>query len=554
MSRPLFVKVNNAWKEGTSYIKVGGSWKQVTELGVRIAGSWKSSGEPHTTHVFDQQVVSPQYEIFPPRCIEDGLYYYSCSCGLSSAGITSAMFYVPATGADYNYSPLQYTTTDYRHAKVCQQCSGPHEYEPHVVSNWTQTAVSGTIVQLTGTCSVCGVTAKHTHDTSSTQNCEYCDLTVECQHLITETIPGSAASCTSSGLTEGVKCTNCGKVLQGQTIIPVLKHNFSSTWLYNVSRQRVSSATCTSDAVYTKECTRCVAQSTSTFTASQASGVSNGQSLEYALGHDYSSKNASSTYLCSDANCQSAATYYYKCSRCTASSKGDTNTTFTSGTPDAFTHPQSSLTYCAEVPATCTSTGHTAGYKCTACDEWTTGSVINKQTHNFSVLVDSKAATCETAGYNKYKCYTCTATNTITIAALNHNYNTFVKNQDNGDGTHSKLVKCSNAGCTSTTLKGSEKHTTSGCTGTTCTVCGATTTAAGHSWTTIEAAVPATCTTTGKTAKEKCSKCGTTRGGTTTGKLGHLGLCNLCFGGRCTRCGFTARYSPSCSKNHMMQA
>lgn len=547
MSRPLFVKVNNAWKEGTSYIKVGGSWKQVTELGVRIAGTWKSSGEPHTTHVFDQQVVSSQYEILAPRCIENGLYYYSCSCGLSSAGITSAMFSVPATGADYNYSPLQYTTTDYTHAKVCQQCSGPHAYEPHVVSDWTQTAVSGTIVQLTGNCSVCGVTAKHTHDTSSTQDCEYCDLTVECQHLKTEIIQGYDATCTSTGLTNGLKCTNCGKVLQGQTIIGVKGHDFSSTWLYNVSRQLVSPATCTSDAVYSKECTRCVAQSTSTFTASQASGVTNGQRLEYALGHNLTADSGIETI---PATCQTAALHFAKCSRCTYVSY-DTSDGIYVGNINPYSH--SNAEYYAEVPATCTSTGREAGYKCTACGVWVSGGgVIAKQTHNFSQLVESKAPTCEAAGYAKYKCYTCTATDTTTYPALNHTYNRFVKNQDNGDGTHSKLVQCSNTGCTSTTLKGSEKHTTSGCTGTTCTVCGATTTAAGHSWTTIEAAVAATCTTTGKTAKEKCSKCNATQGGTTTSKLGHLGLCNLCLGGRCTRCGITNSYSASCSKNHMI--
>ena len=39
-----------------------------------------------------------------------------------------------------------------------------------------------------------------------------------------ETIPGKAASCTESGLTDGVKCSVCGEILDAQEIIPAAGH------------------------------------------------------------------------------------------------------------------------------------------------------------------------------------------------------------------------------------------------------------------------------------------------------------------------------------------
>ena len=67
-------------------------------------------------------------------------------------------------------------------------------------------------------------------------------------------------------------------------------------------------ATCT--ATGTSTCSRC----------SQTKSIA-------SLGHSYTSKSTTSTYLKSSATCTSAAVYYYKCSRCTA--KG--TSTYTSG-------------------------------------------------------------------------------------------------------------------------------------------------------------------------------------------------------------------------------
>ena len=47
----------------------------------------------------------------------------------------------------------------------------------------------------------------------------------ECDHKI-ETIPSVSATCTTTGLTEGKKCSVCGEVLVAQEVVPVVSHNY----------------------------------------------------------------------------------------------------------------------------------------------------------------------------------------------------------------------------------------------------------------------------------------------------------------------------------------
>ena len=47
-----------------------------------------------------------------------------------------------------------------------------------------------------------------------------------CQHTSTQVLPAVPATCTETGLTEGSKCADCGEVLNPQTEIPALGHNY----------------------------------------------------------------------------------------------------------------------------------------------------------------------------------------------------------------------------------------------------------------------------------------------------------------------------------------
>ena len=64
------------------------------------------------------------------------------------------------------------------------------------------------------------------------------------------TVPGTPATCTATGLTDGVKCGECGKTLTAQTVLPKTAHNYGA-W----SAQQP--ATCTNEGTEVRYCTVC---------------------------------------------------------------------------------------------------------------------------------------------------------------------------------------------------------------------------------------------------------------------------------------------------------
>ena len=66
----------------------------------------------------------------------------------------------------------------------------------------------------------------HTYDNKFDADCNVCGhkRDAECGHFETEIIPGKAASCTASGLTEGKKCKKCGEITVEQATIPEAGH------------------------------------------------------------------------------------------------------------------------------------------------------------------------------------------------------------------------------------------------------------------------------------------------------------------------------------------
>ena len=55
-----------------------------------------------------------------------------------------------------------------------------------------------------------------------------------------EWVPGTPATCTSTGLTDGIKCKWCGEVLKAQTEIPIIDHVYSM-WVPNGSGKHYAS-------------------------------------------------------------------------------------------------------------------------------------------------------------------------------------------------------------------------------------------------------------------------------------------------------------------------
>ena len=273
-----------------------------------------------------------------------------------------------------------------------------------------------------------------------------------------------AATCETTGKTEGSHCSVCNTVIKAQTTTAALGHNWDSGKVTKV-------ATCTAAGTKTYTCTRCKKTRTETIAATghkavkdaavaatcETAGKTEGshcsvcntiikaQTTTAALGHSWDGGKVTKA-----ATCTTAGTKTYTCTRC---KKTRTETIAATGHKAVKD---------AAVAATCETTGKTEGSHCSVCN-----TVIKAQTttaalgHSWDSGKVTKAATCTTAGTKTYTCTRCKKTRTETIAATGH-----------------KVVK--------------------------------------------DAAVAATCETAGKTEGSHCSVCGTVlKAQTTTAALGH---------------------------------
>ena len=133
-----------------------------------------------------------------------------------------------------------------------------------------------------------------------------------------------------------------------------------------------------------------------------------------ALGHDFTSKTTTSTYLKSAATCTAAAVYYYKCSRCTAMG---TNT-YSSGYPLGHKWGE----WITDTAATCTATG-TKHRICSVCSARENGTIAALGHSYSSTYTVDTPATCTTAGSKSQHCTRsgCTAKQNVTpIPATGH--------------------------------------------------------------------------------------------------------------------------------------
>lgn len=203
------------------------------------------------------------------------------------------------------------------------------------------------------------------------------------------------ATCTSTGLTEGSHCTACGKTVVAQDVIPVDSSNHTK-----VVTDNAVDPTCTDPGLTEgSHCEACKA-------------VIVAQKEVPALKHDWQVKSST------DATCKTAGKVTSECQRC-HETKTET------GVLDPTNH-EGPIVDDAAVPATCTSTGLTAGTHCTACGKAVVAQTETpKDPKNHTNVVTDAAVdpTCTTPGLTEGShCADCG--NTIvaqkTIDALDH--------------------------------------------------------------------------------------------------------------------------------------
>ena len=375
-----------------------------------------------------------------------------------------------------------------------------------------------------------------------------------CKKTRTETIAATghkvvkdaavAATCETAGKTEGSHCSVCGTILKAQTTTAALGHSWDSGKV-------TKAATCTTAGTKTYTCTRCKKTRTETIAATghkavkdaavaatcETTGKTEGshcsvcntvikaQTTTAALGHSWDSGKVTKA-----ATCTAAGTKTYTCSRC---KKTRTETIAATGHKAVKD---------AAVAATCETTGKTEGSHCSVCN-----TVIKAQTttaalgHSWDSGKVTKAATCTTAGTKTYTCTRCKKTRTETIAAAGHKavkdaaVAATCETTGKTEGSHCSVCNTVIKAQTTTAALGHSwdggkvtKAATCTAAGTktyTCTRCKKTRTetiaATGHK-AVKDAAVAATCETTGKTEGSHCSVCGTViKAQTTTAALGH---------------------------------
>ena len=353
-----------------------------------------------------------------------------------------------------------------------------------------------------------------------------------------------AATCETTGKTEGSHCSVCNTVIKAQTTTAALGHSWDSGKV-------TKAATCTAAGTKTYTCTRCKKTRTETIAATghkavkdaavaatcETTGKTEGshcsvcntvikaQTTTAALGHSWDGGKVTKA-----ATCTTAGTKTYTCTRC---KKTRTETIAAAGHKAVKD---------AAVAATCETTGKTEGSHCSVC-----GTVLKSQTtiaalsHSWDGGKITKAATCTTAGTKTYTCTRCKKTRTETIAATGHKavkdaaIAATCETAGKTEGSHCSVCGTVLKSQTTTAALGhswdsgkvtkAATCTTAGTKTYTCTRCKKTRTetiaATGHK-VVKDAAVAATCETAGKTEGSHCSVCGTVlKAQTTTAALGH---------------------------------
>ena len=211
------------------------------------------------------------------------------------------------------------------------------------------------------------------------------------------------------------------------------------------------------------------------------------------------------------------------------------------------------------IDPTCTEDGYTI-YTCSECGDSYTSDIVTALGHSYDGGVVTKSATCAEEGVKTYTCATCGGTKTEAIAKLAHTevIDAAVAPTCTETGlTEGKHCSVCNAVIVAQTVVAAKGHTPGAaatCTAPqTCTVCGATVTAAlGHTWKDATCTTPKTCSVCGATEGEAlghtwndatctvaktCSVCGATEGEA----LGHTpGTSATCTAPQtCTVCGAT---------------
>ena len=240
-------------------------------------------------------------------------------------------------------------------------------------------------------CTVCG-------DETSRET-----ITVDALGHTEEAVPGKDASCTETGLTDGVKCSVCDKILTAQTVIPALGHTDGDVVVENNVEPDCENSGSYDNVTY---CTVCGDETSRETITVDALGHTDGDVVV--------ENNAAPD--CENSGSYDNVTY---CTVCGEETSRETITVPALGHKDEnkdFVCDACEAKLCTEhtettVPgkeATCTETGLTDGAKCSVCGETLIKQQVIPAKGHSEEIIPGKDATCtETGLTDGMKCSVC---------------------------------------------------------------------------------------------------------------------------------------------------
>ena len=354
----------------------------------------------------------------------------------------------------------------------------------------------------------------HSYDNEYDDECNICGhkRDAECSHTETTVIPGKAATCTATGITDGFKCNKCGEIIAVQTTIPQVAHTESSI--------PAVGATCTATGLTEgKRCSVCLTVLVSQTVVPMKAHTEVTDAAVAATCTSTGLTEGKHCFVCLKVIVEQQETQKIAHTYTDRYDESCNNCGFIRDVECVHAETETINGYAA----TCTSAGLTDGTKCKKCGEIIAEQIAISMIPHTEVVDPAISATCTSTGLTEGK--HCSVCNKMLVAQETVSIKPHTEIVDVG-----VEATCINGGLTD------GKH---------CSVCGTTTLAhemvpaLGHIEV-VDAFIPATCTTNGKTAGKHCSRCNEILvGQSTISALGHVEVADASVPATCTKDGKT---------------
>lgn len=160
-----------------------------------LGGSNGNNGDTHT-HSFSNWTITKN-----ATCKDEGEATRSCECGeIEKSKIDKVTTHTEAIDPKADSTCKEKGKTEGKHCSVCG----------FIILEQTDLPL-----------------ASHTYDNADDEKCNICGFVrdVNCEHSITIVLQAVSPTCTTSGLSEGKKCSACDEILVAQTTIKETGHN-----------------------------------------------------------------------------------------------------------------------------------------------------------------------------------------------------------------------------------------------------------------------------------------------------------------------------------------